>query len=240
MQALSYGEEKIHYRVFFIPTVQSKIAIHVHPNGSVQVDAPTGADLSKVKEAVLKRSRWIADHLERIQEQRKHVLPREYVSGESHFYLGRRFQLKVVRSSQGKSGVKMLSGRFRVFTDDASPDRVKALLWTWYRVHARQYFGRRLEALIRELALPNGSPDWRLRVMRRQWGSCSPRGVLSLNPHLVKAPRECVEYVLLHELCHLREHNHSPRFYRLLTNSMPRWRSVKARLDGMAELLLNE
>jgi len=76
--------------------------------------------------------------------------------------------------------------------------------------------------------------------MKTQWGSCSPTGAILLNPHLVKAPRECIDYVISHELCHLKEHNHSPRYYRLLSKIMPRWEVVKARLDGMAELLLNE
>jgi predicted metal-dependent hydrolase len=75
--------------------------------------------------------------------------------------------------------------------------------------------------------------------MKKQWGSCSPAGVLSLNPHLVKASSLAIDYVLLHELCHLRFHNHSDRFYRLLDRQMPGWKEVKERLDGMAQLLLN-
>ena len=76
--------------------------------------------------------------------------------------------------------------------------------------------------------------------MRKQWGSCSPQGVILVNPHLVKAPRDCIDYVITHELCHLREHNHSPRYYRLLREIMPEWEMHTAILDGMAELLLNE
>jgi len=72
--------------------------------------------------------------------------------------------------------------------------------------------------------------------MKKQWGSCSPQGTILLNPYLIKAPRECIDYVVLHELCHLKEHNHSPRYYRLLSQLMPDWEPVKARLDRMAEL----
>lgn len=79
----------------------------------------------------------------------------------------------------------------------------------------------------------------RLPVMTRQWGSCSPAGCLRLNPHLVRAPRECVDYVLQHELCHLQEHNHSPRFCQLLSRHFPDWRRRKSRLEEMAEFLLN-
>jgi len=74
--------------------------------------------------------------------------------------------------------------------------------------------------------------------MQTQWGSCSPEGAVLLNPHLVKAPTKAIDYVILHELCHLEEHNHSPRFYGLLDRFMPEWRVVKARLDSKAEQFL--
>lgn len=75
--------------------------------------------------------------------------------------------------------------------------------------------------------------------MRTQWGSCSPKGEVLLNPYLVKAPKVCIEYVVAHELCHLKEHNHSERFYRQLGRVLPDWTMRKAELDNMAELLLN-
>lgn len=71
--------------------------------------------------------------------------------------------------------------------------------------------------------------------MKVQWGSCSPAGRITLNPLLVKAPRECIDYVLLHELCHLLNHNHSPKFYKTLDRQMPRWRAIKEKLDNMVE-----
>ena len=79
-----------------------------------------------------------------------------------------------------------------------------------------------------------GIPSFRVMQMKTQWGSCSTKGNLMLNPHLVKAPKECIDYVILHELCHIVEHNHSEKFWRLLTQE------VKARLDDKAELYLDE
>jgi len=73
-----------------------------------------------------------------------------------------------------------------------------------------------------------------------KWGSCSPKGNLMLNLHLVKAPKECIDYVILHELCHIAEHNHGDKFWRLLGQVMPHWKEVKVKLDGMADLYLNE
>lgn len=76
--------------------------------------------------------------------------------------------------------------------------------------------------------------------MKKQWGSYSNKGNLILNPHLIKVLKECIDYVILHALCHIAEHNHSEHFWRLLTQIMPNWTEVKAKLDGMAKVYLNE
>ncbi|MCH8867611.1 MAG: M48 family metallopeptidase, partial [Proteobacteria bacterium] len=75
--------------------------------------------------------------------------------------------------------------------------------------------------------------------MKKQWGSCSPKGRLSLNPMLVKAPRQCIDYVVVHELCHMKHHNHSDEYYALLTRRLPDWQERKQRLDDLAERILS-
>lgn len=240
-QHVTYGNEQIKYIVCYVANKGKKISIHVHPDGSVQVDAPENEALGNIKNAVLNRARWIINHINQANAQLAPVLPREYISGESHMYLGRRYMLKVVAVDNKKeTGAKLLRGQLKVFSMDTSQIKVKALLWSWYRNHAKEYFSRRIRAIVKEVSWIKEEPAWQLLVMQKQWGSCSPKGKLSLNPHLVKAPRECIEYVIYHELCHLQEHNHSKRFYTLLKEMMPEWKSVKSRLDGMAEVLLNE
>jgi predicted metal-dependent hydrolase len=127
----------------------------------------------------------------------------------------------------------------QVAAGDTDPVVIRSLLWEWYKTRAGVVFDRRLEAIWQELSWIKQKPTWKLSAMKKQWGSCSPKGVLSLNPHLVKAPAQCIDYVLIHELCHLRIHNHSRGFYQLLNRQMPEWRAVKGRLDGTAELLMN-
>ncbi len=216
-----------------------KAVIHVHPNGEVEVQTPEGTSLGEAKQALLKRARWVIEHLDEIHERQRHVLPRDYVSGETLLYLGRRYVLKRVLSSDERH-VKLLRGQIRVTGPDLTRDRVKAALRAWYRHRAMDVFQRRLTHVEERLLWLKERPDWRLLEMKTQWGSCSPRGDVLLNPHLVKAPTECIDYVILHELCHLEEHNHSQRFYDLLHFAMPRWEAVKHRLDGMSEILLNE
>lgn len=238
LDRLVYGDEVFEYEVFERHDLSGKVAIHVHPNGTIQVDRPETAGDADVRKAVRKRARWIKTQKDAADELRAHVLPREYVSGETHFYLGRRHRLKVERSGSSLSSVKLALGRIIVQVPNPSIDRVRGALKRWYLERANDYLNRRLETVASKLAWVEDTPRMRLVGMKRQWGNCSPNGEITLNPALVKAPRDCIDYVLTHELCHLREHHHGPKFYELLGSEMPDWKAVKGKLDGMAELLL--
>jgi predicted metal-dependent hydrolase len=212
-----------------------RLSIHVEPDGKVLVDGPEGITKREFLSAVGKRARWIGEHVTAAQERMKHALPREYVSGEAIFYLGRRYQLKVIPAVKSPAEAR-LRGRFlEVRVPTAERDPVREAINAWYVERARDFLLQRLAEVARPLRWVKALPPTRLRFMRVQWGSCSTQGMLTLHPWLVKAPRECVDYVLLHELCHLAHHNHGPNFYRSLDRHMPNWRNVKLRLDDMVE-----
>jgi predicted metal-dependent hydrolase len=236
---IDYGEERISFVICFLPKPVRRIAIHVMPNGAVHVDAPEGAEISEVLAAVRRRARWIWQHLTEYRARMKHVLSREYISGESHFYLGKRYSLKVIVNQSAQHGVKLLRGRLEVITQSTDREAIRKLLDTWYRQRAAEVFARRVDECASQARWIKRLPSFRLRTMRTQWGSCSPNGELLLNPQLVKAPRHCIDYVIFHELCHLKEHNHSPHYYRLLSGLLPDWEQRKAELDNLAESLLN-
>ena len=238
-QSFRYGDERIQFSVRQQPDRKlNRIAIHVEPDGRVVVDAPSDASADAVLSAVKKRSRWISKHRAAVRARLAHVLPREYVSGEALFYLGRRYQLKVLLASGDPAKTRMRGPLIEVSVPERKPELVRAQLDAWFRVRAREVFRARIKAIAASLRWVRELPALRLQNMKVQWGSCSPAGRITLNPHLVKAPRECIDYVLLHELCHLHHHNHSARFYESLDAHMPRWRAVKQRLDAMAEHLL--
>lgn len=116
--------------------------------------------------------------------------------------------------------------------------RVAALLRTWLVAQATTLFAAELNDLSGRLPwLAGRIPPWRHRFMRSQWGSCSQSGRIALNTHLVKLPRALVRYVVLHELCHLVEHNHGPRFYDLMAHHMPDWRVRRGELDRYLPVL---
>jgi predicted metal-dependent hydrolase len=236
--SFTYGDRKIEYVVASNPELSSKVRIHVHPSGLVEVEAPTGRTAPEIFTAVRKRARWITKQLGSASLARAHALPREYTSGETHFYLGRRYQLKVIESPSEPSSVTMKGGYLRVVVRRADPATIRRRLNFWYQGRADDYLMRRVSEVSETISWLKNEPPMKLVHMKKQWGSCSPSGSINLNPWLIRAPRECVDYVITHEICHLREHNHSKRFYSLLSRHYPEWRKVKMRLDGMAELLL--
>ena len=238
--ALRYGEAAIEYRVVFSPSLPDKIRIHVHANAEVEVEAPPDATESEIFRAVKKRARWISIQLERAQEAQSFRLPREYISGESHFYVGRRYLLKVIQTDDTIGAVKLKGGKIVVLSKSTDPTTIRRNLRLWYQARGLEYFGRRLQVVSSSIGWLSDAPRLKLVPMKKQWGSCSPDGGIHLNPSLIRAPSDCIDYVISHELCHLRERNHSKRFYELLVQAMPNWEHVKARLDGMAELLLAE
>jgi len=233
-----YGDEWINFDREPRPHATSRVLIKVHPDCRVVVSAPEEADDQAVLTAVKKRGRWIYRQLRDFRKQLEYITPRKYISGESHYYLGKQYLLKVIEEPAGLQRVKMLRGKLEVSLRQKSPEKVRQLLIDWYKTRAKDVFAKRLEAMLEQALWVNAPPQLRILTMQTQWGSCSPNGRLTLNPNLVKAPRECIDYVILHELCHLAEHNHSERFYRLMGQVMPDWEKIKKRLDGMAGMIM--
>ena len=236
---LRYGSEQIPYSVIVNPKRRQRVKINVHSDGFVEIEAPEHAKREDIAKAVQKRAKWIFTHVADARARFEHVLPREYVSGEQMLYLGRRFSLKVKQGSRNERSVKLKGALLEVTTDDRSRDAVRALVKSWYRGKAQDYFVERLRTVANGLPWKVDPPPIRLREMKKRWGSCAVDGAMTLNPALVKAPRQCIDYVIVHELCHLREHNHSRAFFRLMGRVLPGWERIKIRLDHMVEIMMN-
>ncbi len=220
----------IEYHLSFAP--RKTLAIHVHPDLRVTVKAPTTVPLDTIAATVRKRGAWILRKQREFREHLPHLPPRQYVSGETHRYLGRQYRLKVEASDS--ESVKLTRGHLHVYTPDPqNRERVRHLLDGWYRVQAERIFAERLALLLPRFArydLP--SVQVKSRTMKRRWGSCSDNGSIRLNLALMQVPKPYIDYVLAHELCHLIEHNHSPRFYALLDQIMPDWRGRRQGLNA--------
>lgn len=227
-QEIVFGTESIAYEIRFLPTRRT-LGIEVHPDLSVVVRAPADCDPDTIQARVGKRAPWISKQLTNFQRYSPRTPARQYVSGETHLYLGRQYRLKVVAGEP--ASVKMNRGHLVLtLPGKADPDRVKAMLHRWYLDHARHVFIAVLEEFLSRFK-GHQRPRLIVRAMQSRWGSLSQAGTMTLNANLVRAPRACIEYVVAHELCHLKHRDHDAGFFRLLGQVMPDWEKRKQRLE---------
>ncbi len=228
------------YCVNFNRRRKTRSLIKILPDGGVLVDVPVSVNLLQIRHWVAEQAEWLLRRRDEIKTSAGFVCPLSYIEDEEHLFLGERYRLRPIshRHHLQPQGISAQSLHIHIANTD--PDSIKHRLWRWYREQARTVFQQRLADLSETVPWVELVPELKLRKMRRRWGSCNSRGLVTLNTHLIKAPIEFIDYVILHELCHLRELNHSRRFYRLMDHVLPEWRSVKQRLDERADFIGNE
>jgi len=227
---VTFGPETIRYKVQLL-TTRRTLGIEVHPNLQVLVRAPIDCDPAIVAAKVQQRAPWISKQLAAFQRFSPRTPPRQFVSGETHLYLGRQYRLKVDEGAA--TSVKLTRGQLMVTTHSkAQPQQVKTILQRWYRARAKEIFEDVLNVCFRSFAQRGYSqPRLAVKDMHTRWGSLSSAGLLTLNSNLIRTPKSCIEYVVVHELCHLEHKNHGAKFYRLLEQLMPDWPKRKRKLE---------
>lgn len=206
------------------------LRIRVRPDGEVVVRAPRHVPLATVLEHVRERAGWIAGHLRRVLSLPVPTPP-SYGDGAPLRHLGRELRL---RYELGRAGPPRMEGECLVlpFSRPPEAERVRRVVESWRLAQAREIFTRMLRALLPRFdALGVRRPtELKVRAMTSRWGSCTAGGVVTLNRHLLKARPELIEYVIAHELCHLRHMSHDKRFYGLLSQALPQWKTLRAEL----------
>ena len=213
--------------------------LRITRDGSVFVSANPGVPERVIRNFVAEKGAYIFSARRKILEfARKAPPPRSYCSGERFCILGREFLLEV--SEGAHSGVFAGGGILRLCVRDAGDLKqkertLKRFLDKWCRIVFEEILLEKFGAFERYGV---STPSLRVRAMKTRWGSClSRKGVITLNSQLLEMPRSCVEYVAVHELCHLIHPNHSARFYALLTEIMPDWKTRRADLNSRAAFL---
>ena len=206
------------------------IGVYVYPDSRVEVRAPKRTAKRDIQYFVFEQREWIAKQLNR----NKDLPPRldlNYTDGELHYYLGKQFPLKI---QLGIPRVIFDGDKINLFTK--APDNLdknKNLLIEWYRQVAHIAYQSRLEACYSRFVQSGiDKPALRIRKMKTRWGSCSERGHINLSLELIKVPMEYIDYVIIHELCHLIEFNHSHRFYAVQSDMLPDWKQRKIGLNN--------
>lgn len=225
-----FGTTIIEYEVIY--SKRKTISLQVYPDGRVVVRAPVGVKQLKIEPFVLKRASWVVKHQRRFEENPVAVpTPRRYVPDEIFRYLGHEYRLQIREAN--KEGV-WLDQEFLIVavTDVNNTERIAALTDRWYRKEAKRVFTERLAVCFSQVEwMGVDYPKLTIRDMKSRWGSCSAKKKVSLNLRLIQVAEDLIDYVILHELCHLKELNHSPAFYALMDKILPDWREYRRRLN---------
>lgn len=231
--SIQFGSRKLDFKLEY--SNRKSLGITVTPEMVVLVKAPIDTSLEKVKEKVRKKAPWIIKQQSYFLAFQPRTPQRKYISGETHLYLGRQYRLLIKKGKDiiDNERVKLIGGFLEVYTNDTS--ETETLVKNWYR--------KKAEYKLHELAIPlidSFANRHKLSILKSQfsikemptrWGSCTPKGKIILNPELIKAPKGCIEYVIIHELCHLIHHDHTQRFLDLQTKEMKDWEKWKMKLE---------
>jgi predicted metal-dependent hydrolase len=228
---VTYGADVIEYEARF--TVRSSLEISVHPDGRVEVVAPHGTSREVVEERLRARAPWIRRQQRFFVQFKPRTTPRQYVNGETHLYLGRQYRLRLLSANADR--VKLAAGRLEVASrEPMSQAKAAQVLENWYRCRARVKFHERIERVFPPFErLGHARPPIRVQRLTCRWGSLGPSGLMLLNTRLIQAPLPCIDYVIVHELCHLEHRDHGRDFYDLLDRLLPDWQTRKSRLERM-------
>jgi predicted metal-dependent hydrolase len=223
---ITFGSKRIEFELHF--NGRTTLGITVTPDMDVIVKAPTSASVEEIKEKIRKKAPWIIKQQSFFLSFLPKTPAKKFISGETHLYLGRQYRLKVLKGK--RNGVANRGSYIEVLTNDKA--KVKPLVKQWYRQKAKEKFGKIAEPLIQRFKKHKVEPSGiYIQQMRQRWGSCTPNGKIILNAELIKAPRGCIEYVIIHELCHLVHHDHTQKFIDLQTKEMPDWEKWKSKLE---------
>lgn len=224
-----YGGKKIYFDLHF--THSKRLTIDVYPDQRVSIKAPKGKQLDEIKKRVENRAKWIQSQIRYFERFQPLQPPRSFVPGETHYYLGRQYRLKVINHS--KKDVKLLGKFLTVYTPDRENQKViKNQVETWYKEHAKPIIYKHVDQCYEKVKrFDIEYPQIQIRLMKKRWGSFSNDKKIILNSELIKTPLYCIDYVITHELCHLKIPNHSREFYLLLSQCMPDWEQRKERIE---------
>ena len=225
--SFDFGSKKIVYTLLY--TKRKTLGITVNPDMDIIVKAPEESSLEVIETKVRKRAAWIIKQQNFFLTFHPKPNNKKYVSGESHFYLGKLYRIEIIDDKKNEVQYK---GRY-IQVNTKNRNNVKELLDNWYRTKAKEKFQTIAESLIERFKKYHVEPTGiYIQEMKTRWGSCTPNGKIILNPELIKTPKGCIEYVIIHELCHLVHHSHNQKFFDLQAKECPLWDRWKKKLEG--------
>ena len=213
------------------PIKNMHLSVHP-PNGRVSISVPQDRDLGVIRLFVISKLAWIKKQIKSFEEQERET-ERIYVSGETHFFQGKRYLLKLIEE-EGPTRISIKGTKtiiMRVRPGISKDDKARAMK-EWYRKELKKLIPDLIDKWESVIAVKSSA--WGIKQMKTKWGSCNPDAKrIWLNLELAKKPKICLEYILVHELVHLHERNHNDRFVSLMDQFMPHWRRHRDVLNSL-------
>ena len=202
----------------------------VFPNMKVSLRVPLDTPDSDIDSFLVKKWTWLERQLNELGRYKRNHAAKSYVSGESFYYLGRQYMLKVEKGSV--EGISISPGIISLKTRMGlrNSEHNKTIYEKWYLERCESVFKRALVSAISDYNIKI-VPKLKIREMRSRWGSYQKNKTIYLNPKLLQASRAAIRYVITHELCHIDRKNHDQKFYSLLESRIPEWKKIKDELE---------
>lgn len=201
------------------------IMAKIRRDGVIEVKTPLLFRENDMITFLMQHHKWIENHYDKLQNIESQE--KKYISGESHYYLGKKYELKVIIGNKNSITIE----DNLLIVNAKSSEIVKEQMNKWYRNRAKLVFNALIPPIAEKFKRYNvASAKITIRDMRSRWGSCSRKGNISLNLQLVKLPENCIRQVIIHEMCHLVYFNHQAEFYALMEEMMPDWKTWKKQL----------
>ncbi len=225
---IKYGKYK--YEYYLIMQERKTISLTVFPDLRITVKAPYYTDDKKVEEFFKRKWVWIEKQLSFFRQFQLTKTKKQYVSGESFLYLGRQYKLIVKKSKENRASLQQ--SRLYLYTTCRVKDgkNNKKIIEQWYRERAECIFDERYKEMIKKFNHKK-MPKIQIRRMNKRWGSYTSNNKIFLNPLLIYTSKKCIDYVITHELCHVKYRKHNKNFYKLLNNKYPNWEKMKEKLE---------
>ena len=214
---------KLGFEYQIIRSKRKSVAIHLR-NGQVEVRAPKKIDPKWLEQFVESKADWINTQL--AQQLKNRSEQYRLADGETITFLGRKLQLQLRIASRNK--VYIEAGRLCIEGRIEQPDKVLQLFHNWLKEQARVYMVPRTEAYAARLGVEESLQQIRFRKTHSKWGHCSSKGIIQFNELIMLAPPEVVEYLMIHEVCHLVHMNHSQQYWKLVASHCPDYKKTKA------------
>jgi predicted metal-dependent hydrolase len=220
-----YHYEDIEFRIVY--SQRRTMGISVLSDSSVIVRAPYRASLKTISRVVREKADWIIKHRDNYKQREHRRLNGIIANGQKHLLRG--IELPLLISASARPFVRFSDNSIEVgLPDKNETETIRRLLNSGYRAEAArifpEYMSRIMEIHKKQMFRPTGLS---IRTMKSRWGSCSSKGRITLSTELIKLPDRFLEYVIIHELCHLKHHNHGKDYYLLLSELLPDWEKTR-------------